>query len=125
MTQTQTSPIAETTAVALVSAHMRAYTDGDLEAARRNVADNVQCWTNDIHLDGIEPYMVGLARFAESLETGGLRIVAARGDDTKAIILAEHTVKGVPSPFPSARTFELDAEGKIYRERVVFFDIAM
>jgi hypothetical protein len=125
MPQTTTTPIADTAAVALVTAHMRAYTDGDLAAARRNVAESVQCWTNDIHLDGIEPYMVGLAKFAEALEPGGLRIVAARGDDTKAIVLAEHTLKGLPFPFPSARTFELDADGKIYRERVVFFDIAM
>jgi hypothetical protein len=125
MTEMQSPQIADTAAVALAVAHMRAYTDGDLDGARRNVADAVQCWTNEIHLDGIEPYMVGLARFAESLEPGGLRIVAALGDDSKAIVLAEHTVKGMPFPFPSARTFELNADGKIHVERAVFFNIAM
>jgi hypothetical protein len=125
MTDMQSPQIADTTAVTLAIAHMQAYTDGDLDAARRNVADAVQCWTNEIHLDGIEPYMVGLARFAETLEPGGLRIVAARGDDSKAIVLAEHTVKGLPFAFPSARTFELNAEGKIHLERAIFFNITM
>jgi hypothetical protein len=119
----QTPTIADTRAVALAVAHMQAYTDGDLEAARRNLAEDVQCWTNDIHLDGIEPYMVGLSRFAESLEPGGLRVVAARGDDSRAIVLAEHTLRGVPFPFPSARTFELGADGRIRVERAVFFGL--
>lgn len=113
------SEITESPAVALVRAHMETYSDGAVDAARGNVAGDVQCYTNDVHLDGIDAYMEGLSRFASMLEPGTLRIVAARGDDRRAIVLTEHTVGG--QPFPSARTFELDESGKIKVERVVFF----
>jgi hypothetical protein len=113
------SEITEAPAVAFVRAHMEAYTNGDLETARANVADTVQCYTNETHLDGIGPYMEGLARFMAVLEPGSLRVLAARGDQQKAIVMTEHTVGG--QPFPSARTFELDDTGKIKAERVVFF----
>lgn len=74
--------------------------------------------TNDIHLDGIEEYMGGLERFVAILEKGSMRILAARGDQNLAIIMTEHTAFG--QPLPSARTFELDENGKIKHERVVF-----
>jgi SnoaL-like domain len=113
------SEITEAPAVAFVRAHMEAYTNGDLDKARGNVADNIQCYTNEIHLDGIAQYMEGLARFAAMLEPGSLRVLAARGDKQKAIVMTEHTVAG--QPFASARTFEIDDTGKIEAERVVFF----
>ena len=106
-------------AVALVTGHIEAYTNGDLDTARGNVADDVQAYTNDVHLDGIDAYMEGVARFAAMLEPGSTRVLAARGNGQKAIILTEHTVGG--QPFPSARTFELDENQKIKTERVVFF----
>jgi hypothetical protein len=105
-------------AVEFVRRHIEAYTNGDLETARGNVADDVQAYTNEVHLDGIEEYMAGLARFAEILEKGSLRVLAARGNETRAIIMTEHTAFG--QPLPSARTFELDESGKIKEERVVF-----
>ncbi|WP_425956224.1 hypothetical protein [Xylanimonas sp. McL0601] len=125
MTKTVNPPVVDAAAVALATAHLLAATDGDLAGARRHVADGVQCWVNDVHLDGIEPYMEGLAQFSAALEPGGLRVVAALGDDRRAVILTEHMPVGAPSPFPSARTIELDADGRIVRERVVFFDTDM
>jgi hypothetical protein len=53
------------------------------------------------------------------LAPGSLRVLAARGDEQKAIVMTEHTVGG--RPFASARTFEMDDTGKIKEERVVFF----
>jgi hypothetical protein len=97
---------------------MEAYTNGDLETARTNVADEVQVFTNDVHLDGVEEYMAGLTRFAGIVEKGSLRVLAARGDETRAIVMTEHTAFG--QPLPSARTFELAENGKIKEERVVF-----
>ena len=114
---------AESPAVEFVRRHMEAYSNGDLDTARGNLAENVQADTNDIHLDGIEAYMVGLSRFAAILDPGSLRVLAARGDKHKAIIMTEHTAGG--EPLPSARTFELDENGKIRAERVVFFGPAV
>ena len=114
---------ADAPAVDFVRRHIEAYSTGDLDTARGNLADNVQADTNDVHLDGVEAYMEGLARFAAILEPGSLHVLAARGDEHKAIIMTEHTAFG--QPLPSARTFELDENGKITAERVVFFGLAV
>ena len=112
---------ADSPAVSVVRAHMEAYSNQDLDTARGNVAENVQCYTNDVTLSGIDAYMVGLSRFAAVVSPGTLNIIAARGDDRNAMIMAEHTIGG--QAFPSARTFELDDNGKIGVERVVFFGL--
>ena len=114
---------ADSPAVDFVRRHIEAYSNGDLATARGNVADNVQVDTNDVHLDGIEAYMAGLTRFAAILDPGSLRVLAARGNERQAIIMTEHTAGG--QPLPSARTFELDENGKITAERVVFFGLAV
>ena len=113
----------ESPAVEFARRHMEAYSNGDLATARGNVADNVQADTNDVHLDGIEAYMEGLTRFAAILDPGSLRVLAARCNEHKAIIMTEHTAGG--QPLPSARTFELSDSGKINAERVVFFGPAL
>jgi len=102
---------------------MEAYPNGDLDTARGNLAENVQADTNDVHLAGTEAYMAGLSRFAAILDPGSMRVLAARGDEHKAIIMTEHTAGG--QPLPSARTFELDENEKIKAERVVFFGPAV
>jgi|SRR6516164_9610034 hypothetical protein len=109
---------ADSPAVEFARRHIEAYTNGDLETARGNVADNVQAETNGARLNGIDEYMAGLTRFAAILERGSLRVLAARGNEDFAIIMTEHTAFG--EPLPSARTFVLDKEGKITEERVVF-----
>jgi hypothetical protein len=109
---------ADSPAVEFACRHIEAYTNGDLEAARGNVADDVQAETNGVRLNGIDEYMAGLTRFADILERGSLRILAARGNEHFAIIMTEHTAFG--EPLPSARTFKLDEDGRIKEERVVF-----
>jgi len=109
---------ADSPAVAFACRHIEAYTNGDLETARGNVADDVQAETNGVHLNGIDEYMAGLTRFAAILERGTVRVLAARGNENFAIIMTEHTAFG--QPLPSARTFTLDENGKIKQERVVF-----
>jgi hypothetical protein len=109
---------ADSPAVEFVRRHIEAYTNGDLETARGNVADDVQAETNGARLNGIDEYMAGLTRFAGILERGSLRVLAARGNENFAIIMTEHTAFG--EVLPSARTFELDEQGKIKEERVVF-----
>jgi hypothetical protein len=109
---------ADSPAVKFACRHMEAYTNGDLETARGNVADDVQAETNGARLNGIDEYMAGLTRFAGMLERGSLRVLAARGNENFAIIMTEHTAFG--ELLPSARTFVLDERGKIKEERVVF-----
>jgi hypothetical protein len=108
----------DSSAVDIACRHIQAYTNGDLETARGNVADDVQADTNGVRLNGIDEYMAGLTRFAGILERGSLRVLAARGDENFAIIMTEHTAFG--DALPSARTFKLDEKGKIKEERVVF-----
>lgn len=97
---------AESPAVELVSRHMEAYSNGDLDTARGNLAQNVQADTDDVHLDGIEAYMAGLSRFAAILDPSSLRVLTARADEHKAIIMTEHTAGGqpLPSAAPSSLT---------------------
>jgi SnoaL-like domain len=114
-----TSGTSDSPAVTLARAHMAAWANHDLDTARGNVADDVQFFGNDQSTVGIQAYMDGLARFTEQFVPGSLRIIATRGDERKAMILAEVSVDG--QPFPSARTLELDENGKIKVERVIFF----
>jgi hypothetical protein len=114
---------ADSPAVEFARRHMEAYTNGDLETARGNLADDVQAETNGARLNGVEEYMAGLARFAGILERGSLRVLAARGNENSAIIMTEHTAFG--EPLPSARTFKLNQKGKITEERVVFLGEAV
>jgi hypothetical protein len=114
---------ADSPAVDFARRHIEAYTNGDLETARGNVAVDVQAETNGVRLNGIDEYMAGLTRFAGILEPGSLRVLAARGNENFAIIMTEHAAFG--EPLPSARTFKLDEEGKIMEERVVFFGEAV
>ena len=110
---------AESQAVAFVRAHMEAYSSKDLDTARGNVADDVEWHGNEQSTVGLEAYMEGLAAYVAMLEPGSMRVIGTSGDERHAMIMVEHTVGG--QPFPSARTIELDENGKIKVERVVFF----
>jgi hypothetical protein len=114
-----TSVTSDSPAVTLARAHMAAWANHDLDSARGNVAEDVRFFGNDQSTVGIQAYMDGLARFTGQFVPGSLHIIATRGDERTAMILAEVTVGG--QPFPSARTLELDENGKIKVERVIFF----
>lgn len=113
------SVMSDSTAVALARAHMEAWGNHDLNAARNNVAEDVQFFGNDLSTVGIEAYMDGLARFAAQFEPGTLNVIAARGDEREALIMAEVTAGG--QQFPSARIMQMDGNGKVKVERVIFF----
>jgi hypothetical protein len=120
MSTSQISP-----AVVLARSHLEAWTNHDLDAARRNLADDVQFYSPAASLVGIEDYMDGprgLAQFAKQVVPGSLRIIAATGDDRNALIMYEVRSQGGPfGPrlFPSAQTWVLDESGKIKVERIV------
>jgi hypothetical protein len=120
-----TSQISDSPAVVLARSHLEAWTNHDLDAARCNLADDVQFYSPAASLVGIEDYMDGprgLAQFAKQVVPGSLRIIAATGDDRNALIMYEVRTQGGPfGPrlFPSAQTWVLDESGKIKVERIV------
>jgi hypothetical protein len=119
------SQISDSPAVVLARSHLDAWTNHDLDAARRNLAEDVQFYSPAANLVGIEAYMDGprgLAQFAKQVVPGSLRIVAATGDDRNALIMYEVRTEGGPfGPrlFPSAQTWLLDESGKIKVERII------
>jgi hypothetical protein len=114
-------------AVEIARAHLEAWTNHDLEAARGNLAQDVQFFSPAANLVGIDEYMDaprGLAQFAKQVVPGSLRVIAAMGDDRNALIMYEVATEGGPvgsKLFPSAQTWLLDEHGKIKVERIVSY----
>jgi hypothetical protein len=119
--------MSDSRAVAIARAHLEAWTNHDLEAARGNLAEDVQFISPAANLVGIEEYMDaprGLAQFAKQVVPGSFRVIAAMGDDRNALIMYEVSTEGGPigsKLFPSAQTWLLDDRGKIKLERIVSY----
>ncbi len=119
--------MSDSRAVAIARAHVEAWTNHDLDAARRNLAEDVQFFSPAANLAGIDEYMDaprGLAQFAKQVVPGSLRVIAAMGDDRNALIMYEVSTEGGPigsKLFPSAQTWLLDDDGKIKLERIVSY----
>ncbi len=117
----------ESRAVALARAHLEAWTNRDFDAARGNLAKDVQFFSPAANLVGIDEYMDaprGLTQFAKQVVPGSLRIIAAMGDERNALIMYEVSTQGGPigsKVFPSAQTWLLDDNGKIKVERIVSY----
>ena len=80
----------ESRAVALARAHLEAWTNHDLDTARRNLAEDVQFYSPAANLVGIDEYMDaprGLTQFARQVVPGSLRVMAAMGDERNALII--------------------------------------
>ena len=117
----------ESRAVTIARAHLEAWTNHDLEAARRNLAEDVAFHSPAGNFVGIDEYMDaprGLVQFAKQVVPGSLRIIAATGDEKNALIMYEITTGGGPAGaklFPSAETWLIDDAGKIKVERIVSY----
>lgn len=114
-------------AVELAKRHIEAWTNHDLEAARANLAPDVQFHSPAGTMVGPDEYMDaprGLRQFAMQVVPASLRFVAAVGDDRNALVMYEVATEGGPfgaKLFPSAQTFLLDDSGKIKVERIISF----
>jgi len=114
-------------AVALALAHLKAWTNHDLETVRGNLAEDVQFYSPAATLVGIDEYLDaprGLTQFARQVVPGSLRVIAAMGDERNALIMYEVSTEGGPigsKVFPSAQTWLLDDNGKIKVERIVSY----
>ncbi|HEY8814197.1 MAG TPA: nuclear transport factor 2 family protein [Candidatus Dormibacteraeota bacterium] len=121
----ETSQSSDSPAVKLARSHLEAWTTHDMDAARGNLAEDVQFFSPAANLAGIEEYMEGargLVQFAKQVVPGSLRIIAATGDERNALIMYEVRTQGGPFGarlFPSAQTWVLDENGKIKTERIV------
>ena len=114
-------------AVALARSHLEAWTNHDLDSARRNLAADVQFVSAAGTLTGVDEYMDaprGLRQFALQVVPGSLRIFATAGDERNALIMYQVDTEGGPigsKRFPSAQSWVLDGEGKIQLERIISY----
>jgi SnoaL-like domain len=106
-----------TTPLAIAIAFTKAWTSHDMETAASYVAEDVE-FDGPIagHTTGIDAYMQGLSAFAPVVT--GMRIIAAFGDDTQALIMYDLTT----APFGTLRTAELLTvkDGKIQEDKLTF-----
>jgi SnoaL-like domain len=120
----------ESRAVTLATAHLEAWSNHDLEGARRNLASNVEFFSPAGHLVGVDEYMDaprGLVQFAKQVVPGSLKVLAAVGDERNALIMYQVDTEGGPigaKTFPSAQTWVLDEHGKIQVERIISYSVA-
>jgi SnoaL-like domain len=120
----------ESRAVTLARAHLEAWSNHDLESARRNLASNVEFFSPAGHLVGVDEYMDaprGLVQFAKQVVPGSLKVLAAVGDERNALIMYQVDTEGGPigaKTFPSAQTWVLDEHGKIQVERIISYSVA-
>jgi hypothetical protein len=103
------------TPVALARAFTEAWTGRDVDTAATYLADDVTFDGPLNHTVGKDAYVQGLAAFARTV--AGATILAAFGDDTRALIMYELT-----GPFGALTGAELLAvrDGKIHADRLTF-----
>lgn len=119
--------MSESPAVDIARAHLEAWTNHDLDKARRNLAADVQFFSPVHALAGVADYMDsprGLTQFALQVVPGSLRVLAAMGDERNALIMYEHRTEGGPlgsKVFAAAQTWLLDENRRIKVERIISY----
>ncbi|MGH2514422.1 MAG: nuclear transport factor 2 family protein [Ktedonobacterales bacterium] len=102
--------------VALTRAFTEAWTSSDMEKAATYLAEDVTFDGPANSTTGAEAYMQALSAFARGVT--GLKILAAHGDDTEAVILYEVTMaSGATLTCAELLTFR---DGKIAADRLTF-----
>jgi hypothetical protein len=117
-------------AVQIARAHIRAWSNHDMQGARAALADDVAVsvtttgpFPPPVKTVGVEDYMVGLEAFTQAVLTGSDQEVAAIGDDNNALILVtvEADFGFGQTTLPGARLYFLNDDNKIAAEQVIFF----
>ena len=120
----------ESPAVAVARAHVEAWSNHDLDTARKSLAADVKVTATSTlpimpatDLTGIDDYMIGLTQFAQAVIPGSLRVIASVGDDRNALLMmtVEADLGGGRATLPAARLYLLDDDSKIKAEQVVFY----
>jgi len=130
-------PTSESPAVGVARSHVEAWNNHDWEKARKGLAGDVHVTatttqaymgSSGTDLTGADNYMEGLKKFASLLVKGSARVAASIGDERNAILLV--TAKATFGPggtevtFPQARLYQLNENGKIKAEQVIFCALA-
>src|SRR5215471_5522564 len=86
--------IQESEAITVARAHVEAWSNHDFDKAKKALAEDVKVHvttTQNIMKDtdsvGAEPYMAGLKMFAQGVEPGSAKVLAATGDEHNALLL--------------------------------------
>ena len=106
------------TPVAIARAFTQAWTSRDMDTAARLVADDVIFDGPLGHTDGKKAYIEGLNGIAQAVALTGVKIIAAFGNDTQALIMYE-LITGRFGALTCAKLFTIRA-GKIQTDRLTF-----
>ena len=120
----------EPPAVAIVRAHVQAWSNHDFDAARNGLAPDVRVTATTTQpfppatdLAGADDYMAGLTQFAQAVVPGSLRVIASTGDERNALLMltVEADFGAGKATLPGARLYLLDENNKIKTEQVIFY----
>jgi SnoaL-like domain len=124
--------IQESAAIRIARAHVDAWSHHDWETARKSLSENVRVYSTttqpimqDTDTVGADAYMKGLEMFAQAVEPGSAKVLAATGDKHNALLFV--TVRAAFAPgapkvtLPAARLYLIDDAGKITSEKVIFY----
>jgi SnoaL-like domain len=103
-------------ALEVALAYYQAWTSKDVEAAMRHLADDVVCDAPAGRIEGVEAYRQFLGPFAQMLL--GDDLLAAFGDETKAVLVYDTRTPPVPSA-PGAECLTV-RDAKIVYNRFIF-----
>jgi len=125
--------VSESNAVAIARAHVEAWSNHDYDMVRKGLADDVKVTATSTMEGapktdsvGIDDYMQGLVKFAETVVPGSLRVNASVGDERNALLLVTVNTDGPPfgaMTLPAARLYLLDENDKIKVEQVIFYAV--
>jgi len=124
----------ESAAVALARAHAQAWSNHDLDTARKMLAPDVHVTTSSTQpfvyptdFTGIDDYMDGLSKFAQTVEPGSARVIASVGDERNSLLLLTVRVAFPPdwekATLQMARLALFDQNQKLKQEQVVYFAV--
>jgi SnoaL-like domain len=116
-------------AVKVAQAHVQAWSEHDLDTARKGLAAGVRVTVTttkpamaDTSTTGVDAYMQGLAGFIQAVVPGSARMIASTGDDHNALLMVsvEADFGGGKVTVPAARLYLIDDADKVKVEQVVF-----
>ena len=121
-------------AAQVARAHVKAWSNHDLAAARAVVAANATLAVTTTQAEtpavntvvsttGIDHYMAGLENFVQSVIPGSFREIAALGDDRNALLMftVEADYGSAKVTLANTRLYLLDEDHMITAEQVVYF----
>ena len=119
-------------AVAIALAHVDAWSHHNWDKARQSLATDVHVTVTTTQPTmartetiGVEAYMDGLKKFAQTVAPGSARLIASAGDERNALLMLRVTAAlgpgGAQVPLTAARLYLLDDQKKIKAEQVIYY----